>query len=249
STLLKLLAGLLSPDYGTVRVAGLDPRRPKARRSFGFCPDVDRYYENLSGVEFVTWMLRLSGFRRREARQRAEATLDRLGLGDAMRRSVGGYSKGMRQRVKLAQALAHEPRVVLLDEPMTGLDPLARHETGELLRSLAERGVAVVVSSHVLHELEAPARHVLRIHPGRLVAGGPVAELRRQAGDRPYRLAIGTPAPREVAARLSALPVVRGLRIAADAVEVETDAGEGLFDELTAIGTEGLVRELRPLDE
>jgi ABC-2 type transport system ATP-binding protein len=132
---------------------------------------------------------------------------------------------------------------------MTGLDPIARHEIGEQVRALAAAGVTVLVSSHVLHELEELVGRVLLVHQGRLLADGPVAELRRRLDDRPYRLLLHTRQPREVAGRLTRVEVVRGLRVEADTVEVETDGGAGLFDAVTELGAAGLVDELRPLDD
>ena len=166
-----------------------------------------------------------------------------------MDRAIRGYSKGMRQRVKLAQALARDPSTLLLDEPMTGLDPIARHDIASRVRQLGARGVTVLVSSHVLHELEEIVDRVLLVHQGRLVADGPVAGLRALLEDRPYRLRLSSSAPRELAARLASVPVVRGLTIGDDVVDVETDGGAGLFTTVTALGVAGLVEQLRPLDD
>jgi ABC-2 type transport system ATP-binding protein len=249
STVMNLVAGLLRPSRGSVRVDGIPTWRPEARRRLGFCADVDSFYEDLSGLAFVTWLLRLAGLPARAAARAAAESLERVGLGDAMRRAIRGYSKGMRQRVKLAQALARDPSTLLLDEPMTGLDPIARHEIGEQVRLLGAAGVTVLVSSHVLHELEELAGRVLLVHQGQLLADGPVAELRRLLEDRPYRLLLTSAAPRDLAARLALLEVVRGLRVERDAVEVETDGGTGLFDAVTGLGTAGLVDEVRPLDD
>lgn len=249
STLMSLVAGLLRPSRGDVTVDGARPSRPSGRRRIGFCADVDSFYEDLSGLRFVTWLLRLSGEPRRSARALAAESLDRVGLGDAMHRAIRGYSKGMRQRVKLAQALARDPRVLLLDEPMTGLDPIARNDIQARVTELGRAGVIVLVSSHVLQELEEVVERVLLVHQGRLVADGPVARLRALLEDRPYRLRLRSPAPRELAARLATLEVVRGISFEARAVEVETDGGAGLFATVTELGVEGLVEEVRPLDD
>ncbi|MBK8976402.1 MAG: ABC transporter ATP-binding protein [Planctomycetes bacterium] len=250
SSLMKILAGLIRPSHGGAAVCGADPTRAGTRRAIGFCPDLDVYFEHLSGVRFLTWMLRLDGRPARLAKALAGTTLEGLGLGDAMHRPIRGYSKGMRQRVKLGLALAHEPTVVLLDEPMTGLDPLARRDTAQRIAELGARGVVVLVSSHVLHELEELVDRVLLLHEGRLVADGGVAELRALLADRPYRIALGSRDVRALAARISGLDVVTGLRIGEREVEVETDGGRDLFETLTALGAEadGLVDEVRPLD-
>ncbi|MDA0374951.1 MAG: ABC transporter ATP-binding protein [Planctomycetota bacterium] len=249
STMMNLLAGLLRPSRGDVLVDGVQPWRSEARLRIGFCPDVDSFYEDLSGHAFVSWLLRLHGLRARVARELAAAAMERVGLADAMHRSIRGYSKGMRQRVKLAQALARNPSTLLLDEPMTGLDPIARHDITELVVALEDAGVTVLVSSHVLQELEEIAGRVILVHQGRLLADGSVHELRRLLEDRPYRLLVHSDRPREVAARLTAVEVVRGLTVDRGTLEVETDGGGDLFATLTALGAEGLIEEVRPLDD
>lgn len=249
STLLGLAAGLLRPSSGVVRVDGDSPARPSARRTLALCPDVDAFAEWRSGLGFVASMLRLAGTPRRAAFDAAHETMTSLGLGEAMHRPLRGYSKGMRQRTKLALALARRPRVLLLDEPMNGLDPLARRDVMKQLESLAAAGVAIVVSSHVLHELEEVVDLVLLVHRGRLVASGAVHELRRQLADRPYRLLLRSASPRALAAELTALPMVRGLRFAEDGLELETDRGAGLFERLTELGAGGRLEEIRPLDD
>ncbi len=248
STLMKLAGGLLRPSIGRVLVCGRSPEEPAARAAIGLCPDQERLYEGMSGLRFVTWMLRLSG-RRRGARAAAAELLEQLGLGDAMHRRIGGYSKGMRQRVKLAQAIGHQPSVLLLDEPLTGLDPVARHEIGQLVRDLGGRGVAVLVSSHVLHELQAVADRFVLMHQGRLTAEGGVSELREQLRDRPRRVELQSPTPRALAAQLCAIDDVAGVRVEADRVVVDASGTSVLWGALTEIGSGGLIRELRPIDD
>lgn len=250
TTLMRILAGLTRPSTGTVRIDGDPPSDPKARQLLGYCPDGDALYDELTGEEFVSWMLRLDGVKRREAERRAAEVLDRLGLGDARSREIRGYSKGMRQRVRLGQALAHNPRAVLLDEPMTGLDPVARRDLGQLIRSLGDDGVIVVVSSHVLHELEELVERVLLVHQGRLIADGPVRALRAELQDTPQRLAVTTRQTRRLATELAGFELVRGLRVDGDRIEIETDGAAGLFDRLTSLGAEepGLIDGLWSLD-
>jgi len=251
STLLKLACGVLRPSLGEVRVCGAAPQTTAVRRRIGYCPDLDRFYERLTGLQFVTWMLRLGGIAGAEARRRATATLVQLGLGEAMHRGIAGYSLGMRQRVKLAQAFAHEPDVVLLDEPLTGLDPVARHEIAAQIHALGARGAAVLVSSHVLHELQNVAERFVLMHQGRLLADGKVSDLRAQLADRPRRVFVASPAPRVLAARLCSLDEVAGVEIGAAGVELETSGGTDLWRELTRIGagSEGLVVGVTPLDD
>jgi ABC-2 type transport system ATP-binding protein len=251
STLMKLAVGLLEPSQGSVRVAGIAARSPAARARIGFCPDVERLYERLSGVEFVAWMLRYHGFSLRAARERAAATLDQLGLGQHMRRPIREYSKGMRQRVRLAQALAHEPAFVLLDEPMTGLDPIARAELAAHIRALPARGVGVMVSSHVLHELEAVVDRVVLVHQGRLLADGRVGELRKALPARPHRLRILCAPVRELAAELVRWPQVLGVSVADGAAEVAIDGTAGFHASLTRFAADwhGTVGGIVPLDD
>lgn len=252
STLMKLAAGLLAPSTGTVSLCGETPTRRQARAVLGYCPDIDRLYEEMSGRTFVAWMLRLDGLSSRAAKARAGEVLDELGLGDAMHRKIGGYSKGMRQRVKLAQALGKRPAVLLLDEPLTGLDPVARHEVTQVVRRIGGEGVCVLVSSHVLHELQSLAdAGVALIHQGRLLAHGGVAELRAQMEERPHRLLLRSRHPRALASQLAALDVVASVTIGAHEVRIETRAAAGAFTELTRVGAsgDGLITELVALDD
>jgi ABC-2 type transport system ATP-binding protein len=251
STLMKLAAGLLWPSQGTVTVCGRSPTSVQGRALLGFAPDVDRLYEALAGHEFVAWMLRLHGVSRRVARDRAGQVLAELGLEQHMHRQIREYSKGMRQRIRLAQALAHGPRVVLLDEPMSGLDPVARHELGRHIAALGRAGAAVLVSSHVLHELEAMVDRVVLVHQGRLLAEGRVQDLRGQISEQPHRLRLASREPRRLAARLLQLPQVEGVAIAAGVLEVAVTGQPGFYGVLSAIGAEpdGLVDEVLPLDD
>lgn len=252
SSLLRLAAGLLSPSQGEVAVLGQPATSRAARAILGFCPDTERLYEPLTGRAFVAWMLRYHGLSRRAARQRAGEVLDELGLGSDMDRAIREYSKGMRQRVRLAQALAHRPRVVLLDEPMTGLDPIARRDLGAVIAELPSRGVGVVVSSHVLHELESVAGRVVMIHQGRLLAEGRVSELRDCLPGQPRRFRIVGGRRRELAAATLALAPVLGVELLGEEelrVTVEDVAEFTLrFTELAA-GWQPGVTVLEPLDE
>ncbi|MBL8753472.1 MAG: ATP-binding cassette domain-containing protein [Planctomycetes bacterium] len=236
STLMKLAAGLLRPSQGKVQIEGRPAHARAARARMGFCPDVETLYEELSGAAFVAWMLRYHGLDARAARARAQEVLDELGLGDAMHRCIGEYSKGMRQRVRLAQALAHRPSLVLLDEPMTGLDPVARAELSATIRTLPGRGVGVLVSSHVLHELEAVVDRTVLVHQGRIVAQGSVAELRAQLPDRPSHVRLVVGEPRRLAAELATWAEVVEVRfVGTDAIEVATSGTAQFLPALTRL--------------
>ena len=251
TTLMKLAVGLLAPSQGRVTVGGHPASSADARAILGFCPDLERLYEELPGVTFVAWMLRYHGRSPGQARARAAEVLDQLGLGAHMHRPIREYSKGMRQRVRLAQALAHDPRFVLLDEPMTGLDPIARGELAEHIRALPARGVGVLVSSHVLHELEAVVDRVVLVHQGRLLADGRVSDLRARLPAQPHRLRVAADGLRELAAVLVAWPEVLGVRVADDALEVAIDGAASFYERLTrhAASWQGGLRELAPLDD
>lgn len=251
STLMKLAVGLLRPSQGEVHVGDHHAGTAAARAAVGFCPDVERLYEEQTGVTFVAWMLRYHGWSLAEARDRAQQVLGELGLAENMHRRIREYSKGMRQRVRLAQALAHRPRFVLLDEPMTGLDPVARSELAQTIRALPAQGVGVLVSSHVLHELEAVVDRVVLVHQGRLLAQGRVGELRAQLPAQPHRLRVAAARLRDLAARLVTWPQVQEVRVHDDALEVSVAGEPGFYQELTRLGAswQGGIHEVVPLDD
>ncbi|MCB9889886.1 MAG: ABC transporter ATP-binding protein [Planctomycetes bacterium] len=251
STLMKLAVGLLRPSQGEVVVGPHPASTAAARASIGFCPDFDRLYERVSGVTFVSWMLRYHGVRRRAADVRASEVLSELGLAEDMHRPIREYSKGMRQRVRLGQALAHRPAFVLLDEPMTGLDPLARAELAQHIRALPGRGVGVLVSSHVLHELEAVVDRVVLVHQGRLLAEGAIAELRDRLPARPHRLRVRGAAARQLAAQLVAWPDVVAVEVADEAIDVSLTGAASFYERLTALAATwpGGIDEILPLDD
>ncbi len=224
STLLKLVSGQLRPDTGQVRVFGLDPfAQPEVFARLGLCPEQDKFYEELSGEAFVIALARLHGFAAKEARERAHHALARVGMSEHMRKPIRAMSRGMRQRTKIAQAIAHDPPVVLLDEPLTGTDPVGRADLIALVRTLGQEGRCVVVSSHVLHEVEAMTHQVVLVRYGRLRAQGDIGRLRALLDDRPYRFRVQVAAPRELAAALVVLPHVRAAEVmGADALEVTT---------------------------
>jgi ABC-2 type transport system ATP-binding protein len=158
STFLKLTAGLLRPSQGEVRLLGRPAwGSPELFHRVGVCPETDAFWEGLTGLEFLTTLLRFTGYDEGECRHRAENALHQVDLLDAKGRKLGGYSKGMRQRVKLAQSIAHDPEVLLLDEPVSGMDPVNRRRVIDLVRRFGREGKTVVVSSHILHEVEAMA--------------------------------------------------------------------------------------------
>lgn len=184
TTFMRLAAGLVRPSLGEIRVCGEAPfGNPNVLSRIGLCPEADAMYDELTGLEFVSRMAELSGFSRDEALSRAKKSLATFELSDAEHRRIGTYSRGMRQRAKLAQAIVHEPDVLLLDEPLTGTDPTARAGILAALRKEAERGAVVLFSTHVLHEVEALTERVLLIARGQVVAQGAVSDIRAVLDD------------------------------------------------------------------
>ena len=205
STLMRLISGQLRPDLGFVEVMGRRSSTTAARMHVGYCPEVDAFYEEMSGRQFVEAMARLCGYPRRAARQRTEAALERVGMTDRCDRSLRGYSKGMRQRIKLAQALLHDPELLVLDEPLSGIDPVGRWEFVRLFRDLAEQGKCLLISSHELEELEKLTDHIAIMAHGRIAAVGTVAQIRDRLDNHPLliRIDVKKAAPNEEQRRLA----------------------------------------------
>jgi ABC-2 type transport system ATP-binding protein len=225
STLMRLITGHLRPDLGRVEVLGRDAWSAAAKRHIGYCPEVDSFYEEMSGRQFVEAMARLSGYPAGEARRRSEAALERVGMAGRAERRLRGYSKGMRQRVKLAQALLHDPELLVLDEPLSGIDPVGRAEFIALFRGLAEKGKCLLVSSHELDELQKLTDHVAVMARGRIAAVGSVAQIRDRLDDHPLTVRIdvargaeegGKDRRRDLAGALLRLPDVVGVELLED---------------------------------
>ncbi len=239
STLLKLITGQIKPSKGSVRILG-EPLwgNPAIYLRMGLCPEQDAFHDRMTGHEWVTALLRLHGFGGREAADAAFAALTEVDLAEAANKRIGAYSKGMRQRVKLAQAIAHAPELLVLDEPLSGMDPLARRKTIRMLRNWAVAGRNVIVSSHVLHEVEALTSDILLMHHGRVLAEGNVHQIRELIDERPHTVCMRTRQPRALARHLVEDPDVLSMRFDGDAVFVETGKPDGLYARLTTMGAE-----------
>jgi ABC-2 type transport system ATP-binding protein len=217
STLMNLLCGLLAPTRGSVEVLGRDPRlAPELFGDIGYATQYDAFPRGVSGLGFVTAYLRLHGYAAAAAERLAWEAIERVQLVDAARRKVAAYSKGMRQRIRLAQALAHRPRILVLDEPLNGLDPMARAELLALFRELATEGKLLVVSSHILHEVDVVADQVVLLNQGYLVAEGEIPEMRQEIRERPMQVMVRCPQPAELARRLFGHDHVVEVRLLAD---------------------------------
>jgi ABC-2 type transport system ATP-binding protein len=243
STLMNLTAGLLRPTEGRVEVLGLTPDRPERLfRRVGYCTQYESFPRGMTGWDFVHLYLRLHGLPRADAERMARRAIERVGLVEAAERRVGGYSKGMKQRIKLAQAIAHDPRVLVLDEPLNGLDPLARAETVELFRAFAAEGRLLVVSSHVLHEVDELADRVVLVHGGYIVAEGEVEGVRDElAAERPLQVFVRCDRPSLLAARVFSEDHVVEARLDPDrrGLLVRTESAERFYLLLNRIAGEG----------
>jgi ABC-2 type transport system ATP-binding protein len=252
STFLKLAAGQLAPSQGEVKLLGRPAwGSPEVFHHVGLCPEADAFWEGMTGQEFVTALLRLTGYEETECRHRAEAALAEVALLEAKDRKIGGYSKGMRQRVKLAQAIAHDPQVLLLDEPVSGMDPINRRHVVDLVKRLGREGKTVLVSSHILHEVEAMTRRVLLIHNGRILAEGDVREIRDLMDEHPHTVALRARDPRALARAVVGSPHVLSLTFGAEGewVTVQTARPDDFYGALHEAALEAGVSEMYSPDE
>jgi ABC-2 type transport system ATP-binding protein len=234
STLLKLITGQLKPSKGSVRA--LDEPvwgNPAIYWRIGVCPEQDAFYDRMTGREWLTSLLRLHGLAERQAADTAMNALEQVDLKDAADKRIGAYSKGMRQRVKLAQALAHDPELLVLDEPLAGMDPLARRKTIRMLRNLAANGRSVIVSSHILHEVEAMTSDILLMHHARVLAEGNVHQIRDLIDEHPHTVCVRSKNARALAANLVANHDVLSVRFEEDAVFVQTAKPDAFYERVT----------------
>ena len=233
STMMKLASGQLRPSEGRVMVGDRRAWSSGAKAHLGFSPDVNSFYEEMTGREFVYAMARLHGYSIREARRRSEWAIEEVGMSDRAERRIGGCSHGMRQRIKLAQALVNDPAILLLDEPMNGIDPGGRRDISQLLVRLAQRGKTVLVSSHILSEVEQLTDAILMIARGRVIASGTIAEIRNLLEDQPYTVQVVARPQRRLASLLIELPEVESVDVRADSLTVRTRQPQQFF---TAVG-------------
>ncbi|MFN2452850.1 MAG: ABC transporter ATP-binding protein [Pyrinomonadaceae bacterium] len=203
TTLMNLMTGLLQPTRGRVRVLGLAPDEPEQLfRKVGYCAQFDSFPKGMTGREFVKAFLGVHGFERAETENLTRRALARVGLEEAADRKVAGYSKGMRQRIRLAQSIAHEPQVLVLDEPLNGLDPMARAEIIDLFRGLASEGLHLILSSHILHEVDMMSDSVVLLNNGYVVAEGNVHGVRDEIEEHPMQILVRCRRPQVLAARV-----------------------------------------------
>ena len=200
TSLLKLMTGQLKPNKGNITVLN-EPvwNNFLLTQRIGYCPDIELAYQFMTGFEFVEFFATLNGYEKEDIRNRTIQALETVDMTSAGNRQIGSYSKGMRQRIKLAQALVHEPELLFLDEPLTGLDPIGRRHIINLLAELTEQGISIVVSSHILYEIEAMTETILLIHQGRILAEGTISDIRELIDEHPHKVYLSADEPRRLA--------------------------------------------------
>ncbi len=238
TTLLNLMVGLLKPSSGSMKVLG-EPvwNNPDLNRRIGYCPEQDAFYYNMTGLQFVTTMAMLDGYSREEAGNRALETIEIVDLLENKDRKIGAYSKGMRQRIKLAQSLIHDPELLFFDEPLNGMDPIGRRSTIKLVRELGKNGKSVVVSSHILYEIEAMTNSILLINNGRILAEGDVHEIRELIDEHPHNVYIRCSKPRLLASILVNYEDVASVKLGEEdgTLVIETVKPDDLYSRLPEI--------------
>ena len=245
STLLKLLTGQLKPSKGSITVLG-EPvwGNPRVFFRIGFCPEQDAFYDRMTGLEWIAGLARLNGLDEQASRSAAQYALERVDLMDAANKKIGGYSKGMRQRVKLAQALVHDPELLILDEPLSGMDPIARRRTIRLIKEWAREGRSILVSSHILHEIEAMTSSILLINNGRILAEGDVHQIRDLIDEHPHTVHVKAERPRDLAREFLTRDDVLSLKLEQGAIVVETSKPDSFYRYLTELAADGRAGEI-----
>jgi ABC-2 type transport system ATP-binding protein len=217
TTLMNLMTGLLQPTEGSLRILDLPPSEPELLfRKVGYCTQYDSFPKGATGRAFILGYLRVHGMGSAKAVETTQRAIERVALVDAADRKIGGYSKGMRQRIKLAQAIAHEPDILVLDEPLNGLDPMARAEMISLFQELAGSGRHLIISSHILHEVDLISDQVILLNEGYVVAEGNIRGVRGEMENRPLQIMIRCDNPSMLASRVFGLDSVVEARIHED---------------------------------
>ena len=237
STFMKLITGQLKPSKGGITVLG-EPiwQNPGLYNRIGFCPEQDAFYERMTGREWVTALVRLNGVSDTEAADK----------------KIGAYSKGMRQRIKMAQALAHSPELLILDEPLSGMDPIARRKAIRMIKDWGRAGKGVIVSSHILHEIESMTANILLINQGRILAEGNVHQIRDLIDEHPHTVHIRAEQTRALAREFLGHDDVLSLKFEEGAVVVQTGRPDAFYARLTdlaASGAHGAIHEVTSPDD
>jgi len=254
TTLMNLMTGLVQPSSGRISVLGIEPGDAYTFfRAVGYCTQFDSFPHGLTGWQFLVDSLLLYGMSETDATRFAREAIERVRLSDAAMRKIGGYSKGMRQKIRLAQAIAHHPRVLILDEPLNGLDPMARAESLALFEELSRQGMHLVVSSHILDEVDRISDRVVLITGGYVVAEGNIHEVRREVRDKPMQVVIRCNCPEMLASRMFSLNHCVEARLHADGrgVFLRTGDIDEFYRLLNSIALEGSIRidAVAPVDD
>lgn len=252
STFMRLLTGLIRPSRGTVELFGMpvQPGKQEVFARIGHSPGDDIHLETERAVDFLALIASLGGDSRAESEKRADRALDQVGMLEAREKRLDSMSKGMRQRVKVAQALLFDPQLLLLDEPLNGMDPVSRRQTLDLVRRYGAEGRTVVLASHVLHEVEAVTDHLVLLHHGRLLAEGRLDEIRELVDRKPRRLLIDGEDLPQLAAQTLAEGLVSGLSFEADGrLALETRELRALLDRLVEVGAQGAIHHMDVEDQ
>jgi ABC-2 type transport system ATP-binding protein len=254
STLMNLMTGLLRPTRGKVSLLGIPTDQPdKLFSKAGYCTQFDSFPRGLTGREFVTSFLLVHGYKRKRANELAQLSLERVNLVEAADRKVAAYSKGMRQRIRLAQSIAHEPAVLILDEPLNGLDPMVRAETIALFRKLAADGLHLIISSHILHEVDMMSDRVVLLNNGYIVAEGNIHGVRDEMEEHPMQILIRCDQAAKVAAYVFAQDNVVEARLHDDrrGLFVKTRDADGFYLMLNGAIANGEfnVESVAPVDD
>jgi ABC-2 type transport system ATP-binding protein len=245
TTLMNLMTGLIRPTAGKISVLGMTPlEATEFFRTVGYCTQFDSFPPGISGWQFVFDGLMLHGLSRSQAKELTEEALARVKLGDAAYRKIAGYSKGMRQKIRLAQAIAHHPRVLVLDEPMNGLDPMARAESLALFEELGRRGMHVIISSHVLEDVDRISDRVVLLTSGYVVAEGNIQQVRQEVQGKPIQVLVRCDHPEILAASIFSLNHCVEAKLHSDGrgVFLRTRDIDQFYILLNQIGSEGKVR-------
>jgi ABC-2 type transport system ATP-binding protein len=254
TTIMNLMTGLIQPSSGHISVLGLTPAdATEFFTAVGYCAQFDFFPRGITGWQFVLDSLMLYGMEKAMAVDMAVQAIDRVQLGEAAHRKVAGYSKGMRQKIRLAQAIAHHPRVLVLDEPLNGLDPMARAESIALFQELGRQGMHVVISSHILDEVDRISDRVIMVTGGYLIAEGNIHQVRQEVHEKPMQVLVRCDHPELLASKMFAINHCVEARLHAD--------GKGVFlrtkdiDEfhviLNGIAADGLIKidAIAPADD
>ena len=253
TTLMNLMSGLLQPSRGRISILGISPDHPEQLfRHLGYCTQFDSFPRGFTGYQFIYSYLRLYGCTHEEADAFTWRAIDRVGLREAAHRKIAAYSKGMRQRIKLGQSICHGPSVLVLDEPLNGLDPLVRAEIIALLRSLAEEDLHVIISSHVLHEVDMISDQVVLLSNGYVIAEGKIRGVREEIDERPMQILVRCNTPSTLAARVFDEDSVVEAKMHADGkgLLVKTRDPDKFYLLLNKLATNGLaVESVMPADD